>query len=66
MIRTGVDRPRAGTVQTYPNRTGLPSSILTNDAPEQLVLITCGGPFDQNTGNYEDNIVVYASPATGS
>jgi hypothetical protein len=25
-----------------------------------LRLITCGGPFDQATGHYVDNIVVYA------
>jgi hypothetical protein len=23
-------------------------------------LITCGGPFDQATGHYLDNIIVYA------
>jgi hypothetical protein len=26
------------------------------------VMITCGGPFDPATGNYEDNIVAYATP----
>jgi hypothetical protein len=25
-----------------------------------LRLITCGGPFDQATGHYVDNIIVYA------
>lgn len=32
------------------------------DAPE-LRLITCGGAFDKNTGNYLDNIIVFASLA---
>ncbi|HEX6468381.1 MAG TPA: class F sortase [Streptosporangiaceae bacterium] len=31
-----------------------------------LRLITCGGKFDAASGHYLDNIIVYASPATGS
>ena len=30
-----------------------------------LRLITCGGPFDQATGHYADNIIVYAHLITG-
>lgn len=30
----------------------------------RVALVTCGGPFDTSTGNYEDNIVAYAAPAT--
>jgi hypothetical protein len=26
----------------------------------ELRLITCGGPFDESTGHYLDNIIVYA------
>jgi hypothetical protein len=26
--------------------------------------VTCGGPFDASTGNYLDNIVVFAVPKT--
>jgi hypothetical protein len=33
------------------------------DGPLRLTLITCGGRFDRDTGNYEDNIVVTAQPA---
>lgn len=33
-----------------------------NGAP-RLVLITCGGQFDENVLNYSDNIVVIANPA---
>ncbi|WP_395475404.1 class F sortase [Saccharopolyspora spinosa] len=29
----------------------------------RLALITCGGPFDDSTRQYEDNIVAYAVPA---
>ena len=32
------------------------------DGPE-LRLITCGGPFDSEARSYEDNVVVFASPA---
>ena len=45
--------------RTYP-KYALPRTVFTS-AP--LVLITCGGPFDEKTGSYRDNIVVYASPA---
>jgi Sortase family. len=31
-----------------------------------LRLITCGGPFDQATGHYTDNIIVYAHLAGAS
>ena len=29
-----------------------------------LRLITCGGAFDEDTGDYQSNIIVFASPAT--
>jgi Sortase domain len=45
--------------RTYP-KYALPRTVFTA-AP--LVLITCGGPFDEKTGSYRDNIVVYATPA---
>jgi hypothetical protein len=46
----------------YPKATGLPPAIFARDGPQQLVLITCGGPFDPSTGNYEDNIAAFATP----
>jgi hypothetical protein len=49
-------------IRVYPKATGLPPAIFARDGPQQLVLITCGGPFDPSTGNYEDNIVAFASP----
>jgi Sortase domain len=44
--------------RTYP-KFALPRTVFTS-AP--LVLITCGGPFDEKAGSYRDNIVVYATP----
>ena len=38
----------------------LPRSVFSG-AP--LVLVTCGGPFDEKAGSYRDNIVVYAVPS---
>jgi hypothetical protein len=50
-------------VRTYDKHTGLPADAFSQSTGERLVLITCGGPFDPATGNYEDNIVAYATPA---
>jgi len=32
----------------------------------RLVLVTCGGPFNASSGNYEDNILTYATLDTGA
>lgn len=50
-------------VRTY-HKTSLPyQQIFDQDVAGRIALVTCGGPFDQATGNYLDNIVVYAVPA---
>jgi hypothetical protein len=36
------------------------SAVYGNTAYPSLRLVTCGGPFDEATGEYQDNIVVYA------
>ena len=28
----------------------------------RLVLVSCGGAFDNSTGNYEDNVFLFAMP----
>ena len=35
--------------------------IFTRDGAERLVVITCGGPYDRDTG-YRDNIILTARP----
>ena len=40
----------------------LPPEIYARGGPRRLVLVTCGGPFDQRRGHYRDNIVVTAVP----
>jgi hypothetical protein len=32
----------------------------------RLLLVTCGGVFDNRTGHYESNIFVYALPTQGN
>lgn len=44
----------------------LPPGLFAAGGPPGLVLITCGGRFDPDTGSYEDNIVVHAVPAPGA
>jgi hypothetical protein len=41
----------------------LPLNVWSQTGPARLVLVTCGGPFDQSLGHYRDNIVVTAVPA---
>ena len=43
----------------YPKE-ALPARLFSVTGPEVLALVTCGGPFSQATGRYEDNVVVYA------
>lgn len=64
LTEPGADhRYRVDAVRTYPKTKGLPSDAFDRSSSPRLVLITCGGSFDSATGNYVDNIVVYASPA---
>jgi hypothetical protein len=39
------------------------ADIFTRFGDPGLVLITCGGAFDDSIGHYEDNVVVYTEPA---
>jgi hypothetical protein len=49
-------------VRTY-NKQRLPyQQIFDQTSVSRLALVTCGGPFDASTGNYEDNIVAFAVP----
>lgn len=47
-------------VRTY-QKGHVPARLFTGPGP-RLVVITCGGPFDQATHHYDDNVVMYASP----
>lgn len=63
-------RDDEGTAQRYRvvarrsyGKADLPADLFAVDGPPGLVLITCGGEFDERRGRYADNVVVYASPA---
>ncbi len=50
-------------VRTY-HKTALPyKQIFDQKSVGRLAIVTCGGPFDAQTGNYLDNIVAFAVPA---
>jgi hypothetical protein len=49
--------------RVYVKHQGLPADLFATTGPPRLVLITCGGPFDSTTRNYQDNIVILATPA---
>jgi hypothetical protein len=52
-------------VRTY-HKTRLPyRQIFDQHSPGRIAIVTCGGPFDAATGNYLDNIVVFAVPDLG-
>jgi hypothetical protein len=48
--------------RVYVKHQGLSGDLFATTGPPRLVLITCGGPFDSTTRNYQDNIVVFATP----
>lgn len=56
---------RIVSVRSYPKR-ALPLDVYSSRGPGRLVLVTCGGPFDQATGHYADNVVVTATPVRSS
>jgi hypothetical protein len=44
--------------------TQLPAAeLFARTGPPRLVLVTCGGDFDPETGSYRANVVVHAVPA---
>jgi LPXTG-site transpeptidase (sortase) family protein len=44
-------------------KTALPTEVWDRDGEPRLVLITCGGVFDEAARSYEDNVVAWARPA---
>ena len=50
-------------VRTY-HKTALPyKQIFDQKSVGRIAIVTCGGPFNAQTGNYLDNIVAFAVPA---
>jgi hypothetical protein len=65
-VRTGNQKVRltlkVAAVRTYEKATLPYAEIFNQNSPGRVAIVTCGGPFDNATGNYLDNIVVYAVP----
>lgn len=52
---------RTDGVRRYP-KDAFPTQLVYGNTPDpQLRLITCGGSFDQRSGHYTDNVVVFAT-----
>jgi sortase (surface protein transpeptidase) len=60
--RGGLHEYRIQSRRTAP-RERLDPTLFTTDGPHRLVLITCGGTYDERAGRYTENIVVIAEPA---
>ena len=41
----------------------LPEELFDTTGERKLALVTCGGEFDEATGHYTDNFIVWATPA---
>jgi hypothetical protein len=52
---------RVVSVRNYP-KAALPTSVWSQKGRARLVLVSCGGPFDQAAGHYRDNVVLTAVP----
>jgi Sortase domain len=60
---------RDGTTVTYrvisvktTAKAQLPTDVFSLQGRARLVLVTCGGPFNEATGHYRDNVIVTAVP----
>ncbi len=52
---------RVVSVRNYLKR-DLPARVYSRRGPPRLVLVTCGGPFEEATRHYRDNVVLTAVP----
>lgn len=59
---TGTVRHRVDRVERHPKDAFPTFDVFTASDRGGLRLVTCGGTFDQATGSYTDNVVVFASP----
>ena len=44
-------------------KANLPASVWAEGGPPRLALVTCGGVFNYSTGHYNDNVIIWATPA---
>jgi len=48
--------------ESFPKRALPVDTVFRRGGPPQLVLVTCSGPFDEESRSYEENLVVTAEP----
>jgi LPXTG-site transpeptidase (sortase) family protein len=58
----GVTRWRV-TAREQHDKTDLPPQLFARSGSALVALVTCGGPFNQQTRSYRDNVIVWAEPA---
>lgn len=46
-------------------KSDLPPELFATSGPRRLALVTCAGPFDEETRRYRDNLIVWGEPAAG-
>ncbi len=56
-------RYRVQARRVYVKEQGLPAELFNQQGPARLVIISCGGQFDSSTRSYQDNIVIFSTPA---
>ena len=61
----GVHRFRVVARRHYPKPQLPTADLFAHGGPARLVLITCGGSFDDVAHSYRENVVVYAEPIRG-
>jgi len=63
-LQDGTETSYVVVKRTMYDKDALPSDLWRNSGPETLVLITCGGRFDDGSRRFDQNIVVYAVPSS--
>ena len=59
----GEEHPFEVTAVEEVHKSDLPDALFATSGPRLLALVTCSGPFDEETRHYRDNLVVWAEPA---
>jgi sortase (surface protein transpeptidase) len=64
-LASGVRRTyRVDSVERF-DRRALPAEVFARTGPERLRIVTCTGPYLEDAGGYQQNLVVTALPVAG-
>ncbi|MBI1379420.1 MAG: hypothetical protein GC157_18375 [Frankiales bacterium] len=56
---------RLAALRTYLKQTLPADQIFSQDVPERLVVVTCGGQYHRGAGGWDSNVVAYFTPVRG-